>query len=241
MRREQRAASAEGDNDRLEALGEEGLRRGGDFGLGLDWQPGEDGELGLVGANEARLAGALDIEFTNRRRRIEHRSDAMPLAKGERRIDRLERDFELGEDEVAGLEIVAGPRDVLRTEIAVRALDDEDAVVARPVDEDRRSAGRLTADALNMRGVDARALEILEHAIAQHVVADFRHHDDRGAELRRRDRLVGALSPMAHLEPRRSDRLAPDRHAIDIGHEIDVARADNPDARALLCHCCSSP
>ena len=52
MRREQRAASAEGDNDRLEALGEEGLRRGGDFGLGLDWQPGEDGELSLVGANK---------------------------------------------------------------------------------------------------------------------------------------------------------------------------------------------
>ena len=40
-------------------LSDEAVRRGGDFGLGLDREPGEDGELGLVRHQEARVAGAL--------------------------------------------------------------------------------------------------------------------------------------------------------------------------------------
>src|SRR5271166_6140057 len=81
-----------------------------------------------------------------------------------------------------------------------------------------------------MAGADIRLLEIAQNPLAQHVVADLRHHDDLGAELRCGDRLVGAFAAVAHLEARRGDRLAPDRHALDIGDEVDVARADDADA-----------
>src|SRR5271166_2922173 len=84
-----------------------------------------------------------------------------------------------------------------------------------------------------MAGADIRLLEIAQNPVAEHVVADLRHHHDLGAELGRRDRLVCALAAVAHLEPRRGDRLAPDRHALDIGDEVDVARSDDADARTF--------
>ena len=160
----------------------------------------------------------------------------MALAKGDRRIHGLQRHLELQQNEIAGLQVVARALDVVGVKVAVRALDDEDEIVARLVDENGRRAGRLAGHALDVFRVNADALEIEEHALAQHVVADLRHHDDGRAKLRRRDRLVGALAAVAHLEARRRDGLAPDRHAVDIGDEIDVARADDADARALFRH-----
>ncbi len=234
-RRHESAARPERHDDRLEALGDEALRRSGDFVLRLDRHAGENGELGLVRREEARKADLVHVEIADCGRGVERGPDAVPPAESERRIDGLERRLELQQDEIAGLEVVGGGLDVGRREIAVRALDDEDEIVARWIDEDRRRAGRLPPHALNVRRADAHRLEVLQHALAQHVVADFRHHDDLGAELRRRNRLVGALAAVAHLEARRGDRLAPDRHALDIGHEIDVARADDADQRAL-CH-----
>ena len=176
------------------------------------------------------------IEVANRRRGIEHGLHAVPLAEGNRRIDGLKRNLELQENEIAAFQVVAGALDVVRVEVAVRALDDEDEIVARFVDENGRRAGRLSGDALDVLRADALALEVREHAVAQHVVADLGDHDDGRAELRRRDRLVGALSAVAHLEARRGDRLAPHRHAVDIGHQIDVARPDDADARTLYRH-----
>src|SRR5580658_6068243 len=156
----------------------------------------------------------------------------MALAERERRIDRLERHLELGQDEIAGLEILAGALNIRWRQIAVRALDDEDAIVARSVYQNGRRAGRLAGHAIDVVRADDGGLEIAQDSVAEHVVADLGHHDDGSAELRSRDRLVGALAAMAHLEPRRGDRLAPDGHAVDIGHEVDVARADDADARS---------
>src|SRR5271165_2900784 len=84
-----------------------------------------------------------------------------------------------------------------------------------------------------MAGADIRLLEIAQNPLAEHVVADLRHHNDVGAEFGRGNRLVGAFAAVAHLEARRGDRLAPDRHALDIGDEVDVARSDDADARTF--------
>ena len=81
----------------------------------------------------------------------------MTLAEFERRVDRLQRHFELQQDEVAGRKVARRRLDVGRRQIAVRALDDEDEILALGVDEDRRGAGRLIGDAADMLRIDARA------------------------------------------------------------------------------------
>ncbi len=153
--REQRAARPEGDDDRLEPPGEEALRSRLDLLLRLDRHAGENGELRLVRGEEACEADFFHIEVADRGRGIERGPDAMFFAEGEGGIDRLERDFELHEDEVAGLKILARRLDVGRRQVAVRALDDEDEIVARGVDEDRRGSSRLPGHALNVLRPDA--------------------------------------------------------------------------------------
>ena len=98
----------------------------------------------------------------------------MALAEGERRVNGLQRHLELGQDEIAGLEIVAGALDVLRNQVAIRTLDNENAIVARfVVNQDGGRAGRLAGDALDMPRPDVDLLEILQHALAQRIVATF--------------------------------------------------------------------
>src|SRR5271166_1765891 len=67
--------------------------------------------------------------------------------------------------------------------------------------------------------------------VGEHVVADRRDHDDGSPQLGRRGGLIGALPAVSHFEAGGLDRLAPDRHARHIGHEIDHVAADDRDAR----------
>ena len=158
---------------------------------------------------------------------------AVPLAEGEGGVDRVERHFELQQDQVAGRKIVAaastsaGVRSPLapltmRMKFSPEALT---RIVAVPVDwpATRRRASRRR-----------RWPEVVEHALAEHVVADLRHHHDLCAELRRGDGLIGALAAMAHLEARRGDGLAPDRHALDIGDESTLLEPTTPMRGILL-------
>ena len=193
------------------------LRRGGDFGFGLDREPGEDGELGFVRHEEARLAARSMSRSRTAGAGLSTVLTPCVLAEGERRVDGLERHLELGQDEIAGLESVAGALDVLRARsplapLTMRMQLSPDLLstrmVAVPVDW---PAMRRTC-----RVSTPEALEILSDAVAKRIVAKVRHHDDFGPKLRRRDRLVGALAAETHLEARRGDRLAPDRHAVDV-------------------------
>ena len=216
---------------------DEALRRGGDLGFGFHRHVGEDGEFGLVGDEEARLADGAHVEIAPRRRRVEHGPNAVAPAEAKRRIGGLELDLELEQDEIAKLERLARGFDVGCAQVAVRSCDDEDRIVARLlVDQDRRGAGRLVRDATDMARVDPITLEILERALAQAIVAEIGDHHHFGAKLGRGDRLIGALAAETRLEVPGEDRLAPDRHALDGGRQIHVRRADHSDARTLVPH-----
>src|SRR5208337_4603957 len=78
---------------------------------------------------------------------------------------------------------------------------------------------------------DAEAREIVDRALGKHIVADLADHHDGSAELGRRHRLVGALAAETHLEARRLERLANDRHARRIGDQVDHVAADHADPR----------
>ena len=147
-------------------------------------------------------------------------------------VDRLQRDFELEEDQAAAAEVLGGGIDIGREQVVVGALDDEDAVLARGIDEDRRDAARRAGDGADMAGIDAESLEIADGVAAEEIVADAADHQHIGAELRRGDGLVGALAAMAHGEGLRLQRLAGLRHPRRVGHQVDHVAADNPDACA---------
>ena len=238
---DERPARAERHDDRLDALADQALRRGGDLGFGFHRHVGEDAELGLVGDEETRVADGAHVEVAPRGRRVEHGLNAVPPAEAKRRIGGFKLDLELEQDEIAKLELLARGFDVGCAQVAVRSCDDEDRIVARLlVDQDRRGAGRLVRDAPDMARVDPVALEILERALAEAIVAEIGDHHHFGAKLGCGDRLIGALAAETRLEVPGEDRLAPDGHALDRGRQIHVRRADDSDARALAPHCSSS-
>ena len=226
--RDQRAAASERDDRRLDAGLEEALRRGRDLILdstGIPVRIASSVSLGVrklasrtMERSRVRTAGA-GFSTVLTPCRLPKRMAAYTASSGTSSCSRMRSQV---------FRSSPARSTSLRRQVAVGALDDEYAIVARRVDEDRRRAGRLPRDAPDMRRSDPDVLEVAQHAFAQHVVADLRHHDDGRAELGGRDRLVGALAAIAHFESRRGDRLAPDRHAFDIGHEIDVAGADDP-------------
>ena len=142
-RRQKRTAGAQRHDHRLNAPGDEAPRCSRNLVLQFDRHAGQDPKLSLVRGEEIRLADALDIEIAERRGGVQRCFHAVKLAEAERRVDGLERHFELGQDEIAGPQIFACALDVGRREVAVRALDDEDAIVAGGVDENGRRSGRL--------------------------------------------------------------------------------------------------
>ncbi len=99
------------------------------------------------------------------------------------------------------------------------------------VDDDRRHPARAALHPMNMGRVDAEAREVLDRSFGEHVVADLAHHHDRGAELGRRHGLVGALAAKTHLEARRLERLADDRHPRCISDQVDHVASDHADPR----------
>ena len=68
---------------------------------------------------------------------------------------------------------------------------------------------------------------------AQHVIADLGEHQHIRPELRRGNRLIGALAAAPEGKPRRFERLTLGRHAVDVGDQIHHIAADDCD----LAHC----
>ena len=155
----------------------------------------------------------------------------MALPECDGRINGFERDLELQEDEVAGLQNLRRAIDIGRGKIRVRAFDDEDRVLSRRLDHDRSDAARLARDPPDVARVDSEPFQILDRGVGEHVVPHGGDHDDGGAQFGGGDGLVGSLAAVAHFKARRFDRLPSDRHAVHISNEIDHIAADDRDAR----------
>ena len=158
----------------------------------------------------------------------------MTLAEGDGRIDGFERNLELHQDEIAGLQDARGAIDVRRRKIGVRALHDEDRVFAVRLDHDRRDPAGLPLHAPDMARIDPKRLKIAYGGVGEHVVANRRNHHDRGTQLGCGHRLIGSLPAVSHFEAWRLDGFTLDRHPIDIGDEVHHIAADDGDAR-LVC------
>ena len=112
MRRQQSAARAERHDDRLDPLLDEAVRGGRDLGFRFDRHAGEDGELGLVRHEVARLRNDSHVEVAAGRRRIQHCPDAILASEANCGISGFKLDLELQQDEIASLERLACSVDV---------------------------------------------------------------------------------------------------------------------------------
>ena len=111
--------------------------------------------------------------------------------------------------------------------MVVGALDDQDAVVAVGVDEDRGHAVGGAGHGADVPGVDAEVGEVAQGVGAEQVVADAADHHDVGAELGRGGGLVGALAAGADGEVGGGQGFAQTRHAVHGGDQVDHVAADH--------------
>ena len=180
-------------------------------GLGvLDRSHGHAGDrlrLGLV-RHEVVDAGERREVDRLARRGVDDAADAALRGEAHRVVDGLERDLELQHDAVGGFEHGVRVVDVGGQQPIVRALDDDDPILAVRLDEDRRHAARRARHDPHLRRVDALRLEVRDRRRPEQVVADARDHRHLGAAQPRRHRLVGALAAPAEVEAarRRSSR-----------------------------------
>ena len=84
----------------------------------------------------------------------------MCLGKADGRIDRLERDLELQDEEATRREFIASRLDGCGAEFLVGSRIDEDAILARGIDDDRRDTVRRSLCRLDEAHVDMMILEI---------------------------------------------------------------------------------
>src|SRR6202042_2481825 len=135
-----------------------------------------------------------------RRSRVEHRPHSVTLAEGDGRVDSFERNLELHEDEIASLQDIRRAIEVRGRKIGVRSFYDEDRVLSRWLDHDRRDAAGLPLDAPDVARIDPEPIEIADGGVCKHVIADGCDHHHESAQLGCRRSLIGSLAAMSHLE-----------------------------------------
>ncbi len=94
-------------------------------------------------------------------------------------VDGLDRNLELENDAIDGLQQVSGGIDVGRFQFVVRAFHHENSVLPVGLDKDRRHAAGHAFHLLHMGRVDAQLFEIFNRGRTKEVAAHSRHHEDR--------------------------------------------------------------
>src|SRR5271154_6970209 len=87
---------------------------------------------------------------------VENAANAVSAGKFDGVVNRLQRNFELEDDAVGGLESVGGGVHVGGLKLVVRALDDDDAILAGGIDEDGGDSTGNSGDLADVGGVDAQ-------------------------------------------------------------------------------------
>ena len=189
---------------------------------------GERLGFGFVGNDVIGVGGLGEIEWLARSG-IQDRADAVEAGEAQCVIDGNERDFELEHDAIRGAEQVGGGVDIGRQEAVVGAFDDQDAVLAGAIDENRRDAAGDTRGDPDVRGVDGELLEIGDGSGAEEVVAHAGDHGHAHAAEPGGDGLVGAFAAEAQVKFAAEDGFAGTGEGVGEGGEVDVGAADNHD------------
>ena len=158
----------------------------------------------------------LDVD-RSRRRRVQ--CEELRVTRG-REHDRIGH-LELAEHGAAGTD---------RRHLGVRAGNDHDLVLPVIRDEDQCDAG--VAGPLDPE-LDSRLAQPRERLVRVAVLSDCADHRHAGAELRRGDRLVGALAAGEAREAVRRERLPLPRQRLDARDEVEIDRPDDGERNQL--------
>ena len=198
------AFAAEGDDHRGASLGGDGARGFFRASEVFDGDAAEDGSLSFIGGHYVRVCIEIIFERTGRRR-VEDHALAQGLALANGVAGDLERQFELHEQYIGGLERGQSFVHVGAVHGAVGARHEHDAVVAGFIHDDAGTARALARVAQNVVDVHARAPHIFELHVAEGVAAHAANHGHLGAHERGHHCLIRALAAHGQLETRAHD------------------------------------
>ena len=152
-----------------------------------------------------------------------------PSAPGdpERLVDRLERDLELGDEQIGGFDARCRGADDRRRARAVGARRHDDRVLAARIEGDRGEPGRSVRIHVETGQVDAGRCDGARRGPPIVVVPHRADQRRRGPEARQRDRLVGALAADRPARAAPEHRLAACRQLVDVEEQVDVDAADD--------------
>eukprot|EP00754_Rhynchopus_humris_P050566 Rhum_TRINITY_DN9029_c1_g1::Rhum_TRINITY_DN9029_c1_g1_i1::g.31238::m.31238 len=198
----------------------------------------QDGRLVLVRGHDRHVLHhrphQRHLLGRGRRGRDEHRHLSRLRRRLQRPQVRGEGHLVLTDDDIRAVEPLCGGDELRRDAVGGVGADD-DRVLAVLVDGDVGDAGALTVNALQVGGVDALLLEVVDVVQAVAVGADTTDHAALAAQLADHHRHVAALSAVALLEAVRVKRLATLRKAVDEGDVVHEACADHGKVKRRHC------
>src|SRR4029077_1119803 len=148
-------------------------------------------------------------------------------------VNGFERDFELENHAVDGLEQVGCGIQVRRLEQIVRAFDHENAVLAVGFNKNR---GHTTGDSFNLldvSGIDPKLLEVLNRRRTEQVATHPGDHEDVSTAQSRSHGLIRALASKAEIELLAKNCFPGLRETITEGGQVNVCASNHRDARTL--------
>src|SRR5208337_814217 len=123
--------------------------------------PGNRLSLALVGNKVIEVRDRIDVDRL-RGSRVQDAADAVLPRKLDGVVHGFQRDLELEDDTVGVLQRSCGGIHVGRFQRVIRAFDDDDPILSRGIDENRRYSTRNTAYLPHMRGIDAKFFKVLD-------------------------------------------------------------------------------
>jgi len=135
-------------------------------------------------------------------------------------------DLELCEENSAGLDHLAVPRDIRSPQGAVSSCGDDDCVFPFPVNGDEGGT-RLAGDGAHVADVDPRDFQFAAVGCALLIRADCPEEDDLATLKSRRERLIGSFPSAKEIEALCGNRLTGRGQTLDTGDVVDIERADD--------------
>lgn len=134
----------------------------------------------------------------------------------------LDRHLELAQEHPRAADRQRRGVDVGGCQQGVGPGDDDDGVSAGIIDGNGRHAGRHALGPQHLGHVNPLGGKVGQHVGAKHIAPDSGDHGDCGAQPRRGDRLVGALTAIAGLKAGAHQRLTRSRQARRVGDQIHI-------------------
>ncbi len=144
-------------------------------------------------------------------------------------VDGFERHFQLQNDDVGTEKHTGSGLDIGGRKAVISAFDDQNPVLARTIDKNRRDAAGYSRRDEHAAGIDTQGRKVLDACRSKEVVAETGDHRNFRSAEARRNRLVRAFAAEAEMKAVAEDGLSRARKLICKGRKVHVCAAYDGD------------